>query len=165
MNAPNFPQRPAAAGDQGQKRPATAGDKCQKRPATAGETNFPDVDFAAIDADLARIGAALTRIRDIGLPPPRCVGLGEPATERAVVLRCASRLSEIADLLDDTRRRLAAKTPQLRMAEAMADRVRAEGNVEGGCTDEDLYRAGFTAAEIIEYADEARGLAQKILAA
>lgn len=126
---------------------------------------FPDVDFAAIDANLARICASLARIRDIGLPPPRCVGLGEPATERAVVLRCASRLSEIADLLDDTRRRLAAKTPQLRMAEAMADRVRAGGNVDGGCTDEDLYRAGFTAAEIIEYADEARGLAQKILAA
>lgn len=43
----------------------------------------------------------------------------------------------------------------VRMAEVMRTCERATG----GCTADDLARAGFSAAQIIEYADEARALA------
>jgi len=42
-----------------------------------------------------------------------------------------------------------------RMAAVMRERVA----LSGACTADDLARAGFTAAQIIEFADEARGLA------
>lgn len=41
------------------------------------------------------------------------------------------------------------------MAAVMRERLAAEGQ----CTIDDLARAGFTSAQIIEYADEARGIA------
>ncbi|WP_454919250.1 hypothetical protein [Xanthobacter sediminis] len=42
-----------------------------------------------------------------------------------------------------------------RMAQVMREQVAAGG----ACTVDDLARAGFTAAQILEYADEARGIA------
>lgn len=42
-----------------------------------------------------------------------------------------------------------------RMAAVMRERVA----LTGACTEHDLARAGFTAAQVLEFADEARGLA------
>ncbi|MEP9378428.1 hypothetical protein ABLE91_17055 [Aquabacter sp. CN5-332] len=42
-----------------------------------------------------------------------------------------------------------------RMARVMHERV----SLTGHCTEHDLARAGFTAAQILEFADDARGLA------
>ncbi|MFG1465229.1 hypothetical protein V5F77_20305 [Xanthobacter sp. DSM 24535] len=49
--------------------------------------------------------------------------------------------------------------PPAGIAVRMADVMRACEHATGGCTADDLARAGFSAAQIKEYADEARALA------
>lgn len=67
----------------------------------------------------------------------------------------ASRFALVARKpANDDAPRAAAETIA-RMAQVMRERVAAEG----ACTIDDLARAGFTAAQIFECADEARGRA------
>lgn len=87
---------------------------------------------------------------------------GEPfQRSRVPVLHLAGIPGSYATFRFDLVARAAAAAAQeahdtaARMAAVMRERV----TLCGACTEHDLARAGFTAAQVIEFADEARGLA------
>ncbi|MEW6121617.1 MAG: hypothetical protein AB1698_03325 [Pseudomonadota bacterium] len=90
------------------------------------------------------------------------LGDGEPLqASRASVLHLAGVPGTFAPFRFTlvTRRAEAAIAEAHDTAARMAAVMRERVTLSGSCTEHDLARAGFTAAQVLEFADEARGLA------
>ncbi|MEW6256914.1 MAG: hypothetical protein AB1592_13245 [Pseudomonadota bacterium] len=90
------------------------------------------------------------------------LGDGEPMQRsRLPVLHLAGISGEYATFRFElvARRDAAAIREATDTARRMAAVMRERVTLTGACTEHDLARAGFTAAQILEFADEARGLA------